>query len=212
MGKNESGQLGLGHTESKDSPSLIEVLDNQKVEFLACGGSHTALLTQDGLLFTFGAEKHGQLGHSSTQNELRPCSVAELAGNRVTQIACGRWHTFAYVSDLGKVFSFGSGKEGQLGNSGTCDQLITLPMKVLSNEELKLENHTTENGLIMIAGGNQSILLWIKKENSYVNLRRTILTLNEGTVKRWTVDVETKWWQSTKREIQEIFSSPAYLT
>ncbi|XP_021794125.1 E3 ISG15--protein ligase HERC5 isoform X3 [Papio anubis] len=211
-GKNEFGQLGLGHTESKDSPSLIEALDNQKVEFLACGGSHSALLTQDGLLFTFGAGKHGQLGHNSTQNELRPCLVAELVGNRVTQIACGRWHTLAYVSDLGKVFSFGSGKDGQLGNGGTLDQLIPLPVKVSSSEELKLESHTSEKELIMIAGGNQSILLWIKKENSYVNLKRTIPTLNEGTVKRWIADVETKRWHSTKREIQEIFSSPACLT
>ncbi|XP_018880922.4 E3 ISG15--protein ligase HERC5 isoform X1 [Gorilla gorilla gorilla] len=211
-GKNEFGQLGLGHTESKDYPSLTEGLDNQKVEFVACGGSHSALLTQDGLLFTFGAGKHGQLGHNSTQNELRPCLVAELVGYRVTQIACGRWHTLAYVSDLGKVFSFGSGKDGQLGNGGTRDQLMPLPVKVSSSEELKLESHTSEKELIMIAGGNQSILLWIKKENSYVNLKRTIPTLNEGTVKRWIADVETKRWQSTKREIQEIFSSPACLT
>lgn len=49
-----------------------------------------------------------------------------------------RWHTLAYVSDLGKVFSFGSGKDGQLGNGGTLDQLIPLPVKVSSSEELKL--------------------------------------------------------------------------
>lgn len=48
-----------------------------------------------------------------------------------------RWHTLAYVSDFGKVFSFGSGKDGQLGNGGTLDQLIPLPVKV-SSEELKL--------------------------------------------------------------------------
>nr|XP_054967592.1 E3 ISG15--protein ligase HERC5 isoform X7 [Pan paniscus] len=208
-GKNEFGQLGLGHTESKDYPSLIEGLDNQKVEFVACGGSHSALLTQDGLLFTFGAGKHGQLGHNSTQNELRPCLVAELVEYRVTQIACGRWHTLAYVSDLGKVFSFGSGKDGQLGNGGTRDQLMPLPVKVSSSEELKLESHTSEKELIMIAGGNQSILLWIKKENSYVNLKRTIPTLNEGTVKRWIADVETKRWQSTKRRTTEMM--PVYL-
>uniref|UniRef100_A0A8C5W0D1 HECT and RLD domain containing E3 ubiquitin protein ligase 5 n=1 Tax=Microcebus murinus TaxID=30608 RepID=A0A8C5W0D1_MICMU len=64
----------------------------------------------------------------------------------------------------------------------------------------------------MIAGGNQSILLWMDKENSYVNLRRKIPMLNEGTVKRWIADVETKQWQSTKRDIQDIFSSPACLT
>ncbi|XP_015417006.1 PREDICTED: E3 ISG15--protein ligase HERC5, partial [Myotis davidii] len=166
----------------------------------------------DGLLFTFGAGKHGQLGHNSTQNELKPCLVAELLGNRVTQIACGRRHTLAYVSDLGKVFSFGSGEEGQLGNGGTQNQLIPLPMKLPSNEELKFESHTSENELIIIAGGNQSILLWMKKENSYVNLKRKIPTLNEGTVKRWIADVGTKQWQNTKREFREIFSSPACLT
>ncbi|XP_022438017.1 E3 ISG15--protein ligase HERC5 isoform X3 [Delphinapterus leucas] len=210
-GRNDCGQLGLGHTDNKDSPSLIEMLDNQKVEFLACGGSHTALLTKGGLVFTFGAGKYGQLGHNSTQNELRPCLVTGLVGNRVTQIACGRQHTLAYVSDLGKVFSFGSGKEGQLGNGGTHNQLIPCPMKLSSNEELTFESHSSEKELIMIAGGDQSILLWVEKENSYVNLRRRIPTLNEGTVKRWIADVGTKQWQNTKREIREIFSSPACL-
>uniref|UniRef100_A0A452E1T7 HECT and RLD domain containing E3 ubiquitin protein ligase 5 n=1 Tax=Capra hircus TaxID=9925 RepID=A0A452E1T7_CAPHI len=196
-GRNDCGQLGLGHTY---------------IEFLACGGSHTALLTKSGLVFTFGDGKYGQLGHNSTQNELRPCLVAGLVGNRVTQIACGRQHTLAYVSDMGKVFSFGSGKEGQLGNGGTCNQLMPRPMKLPSSEELKSESSTSVKELIMVAGGNQSILMWMEKENSYVNLRRKIPTLNEGTVKRWIADVGTKQWQNTKREIREIFSSPACLT
>ncbi|XP_068831531.1 E3 ISG15--protein ligase HERC5 isoform X3 [Capricornis sumatraensis] len=211
-GRNDCGQLGLGHTYNKDSPSCIEALDDQKVEFLACGGSHTALLTKSGLVFTFGDGKYGQLGHNSTQNELRPCLVAGLVGNRVTQIACGRQHTLAYVSDVGKVFSFGSGKEGQLGNGGTFNQLTPSPMKLPSSEELKSESSTSVKELIMVAGGNQSILMWMEKENSYVNLRRKIPTVNEGTVKRWIADVGTKQWQNTKREIREIFSSPACLT
>lgn len=36
-------------------------------------------------------------------------------------------------------------------------------------------------------------------QNPYVNLRRKIPTLNEGTVKRWIADVGTKQWQNTKR-------------
>ncbi|XP_006867837.1 PREDICTED: E3 ISG15--protein ligase HERC5 [Chrysochloris asiatica] len=210
-GKNDFGQLGLGHTDKTDSPSLVEELDNQEVEFLTCGGSHTALLTKNGQVFTFGAGNYGQLGHNSVQNESRPRLVTELTGNRVTQIACGRDHTLAYVPDLGKVFSFGSGKEGQLGNGRAHNQLIPLPMKLPSKEELKFENCTSDKELIMIAGGNQTILLLYEKENSYVNLRRKIATLNEGTVKRWVADLGTKQWQSTKREIKEIFSSPACL-
>ncbi|EHB14587.1 Putative E3 ubiquitin-protein ligase HERC5 [Heterocephalus glaber] len=196
----------LALSKVTDSPSLVEVPDNQKVECVACGGAHTALLTQDGLMFTFGAGKYGQLGHNSTKNELRPRLVTELSGNRVTQIACGRWHTLAYASDLDKVFSFGFGEEGQLGNGGKHNQLIPLPVKSPSNEDLQFESHCSGKELIMIAGGNQSILLWIDKKNSYVNLRRKILTLNEGTVKRWIGDVGTKHWQNTKRVAAETMS------
>ncbi|XP_042638346.1 E3 ISG15--protein ligase HERC5 [Orycteropus afer afer] len=193
-GKNDLGQLGLGHTDNTDFPSLIEELDNQEVEFLTCGGSHTALLTQDGLVFTFGAGNCGQLGHNSTQNEPRPRLVTELVGNRVTQIACGRYHTLAYVSDLGKVFSFGSGKKGQLGNGGRHNQLIPLPMKLPSKEELRFENHTSEKELIMIAGENQSILLWTEKK---VKIHLWMLC-ETARLHKW--------------EITEIFSSPACLT
>lgn len=51
-------------------------------------------------------------------------------------LSFNRQHTLAYVSDLGKVFSFGSGKEGQLGNGGTHNQLIPCPMKLSSKQEL----------------------------------------------------------------------------
>ncbi|XP_054995466.1 E3 ISG15--protein ligase HERC5 [Sorex araneus] len=211
-GRNNFGQLGLGHTDNQGSPSRVGSLDSHTVEFLACGGSHAALLTKDGLLFTFGAGKFGQLGHCSTQNELRPRLVTELVGNRVTQVACGRQHTLAYVPGLGKVFSFGAGREGQLGSGGTRNQLRPRPMRAPTNEELRFESRISGKKLIMIAGGNQSILLWMKKENSYVNLWRRIPTLNKGTIKRWIAGVGTKQWQNTKREIREIFSSPACLT
>lgn len=46
---------------------------------------------QDGVVFTFGSGKYGQLGHNSFQNELRPRLVAELWGAKVTKTACGRY-------------------------------------------------------------------------------------------------------------------------
>nr|XP_040149188.1 E3 ISG15--protein ligase HERC5 [Ictidomys tridecemlineatus] len=212
-GKNNFGQLGLGHTKNRAVPCLIETPDNKKVEFLACGGSHAALLTQDGLMFTFAVTSSG-IQEVLLNWETPESTEFLLEVHCLGMINCtsARWHTLAYVSDLGKVFSFGFGKEGQLGNGGKHNQLIPLPMKLPSNEELKFESHSSGKELIMIAGGNQSILLWMEKENSYVNLRRKILLLNEGTIKRWIADVGTKQWQNTKREIREIFSSPACLT
>lgn len=46
---------------------------------------------------------------------------------------------------------------------------------------------------------NAVFYLLVCVQNPYVNLRRKIPTLNEGTVKRWIADVGTKQWQNTKR-------------
>ena len=64
-------------------------------------------------------------------------------------LSFNRQHTLAYVSDLGKVFSFGSGKEGQLGNGGTHNQLIPHPMKSPSNEELTFGKFFRSTGFDM---------------------------------------------------------------
>uniref|UniRef100_K7GDA3 Uncharacterized protein n=1 Tax=Pelodiscus sinensis TaxID=13735 RepID=K7GDA3_PELSI len=127
-GKNDFGQLGLGDTENKYNPSYIRALEHKKTVYISCGGEHTAVLSQDGLVCTFGAGGFGQLGHNSTQNELIPRIVAELFGAKVSQIACGRWHTLIYVPSLGEVYSFGCGAEGQLGNGDTSNRLIPLPV------------------------------------------------------------------------------------
>lgn len=51
------------------------------------------LAPQHGAVFTFGSGQHGQLGHNSLRNELRPRLVAELWGAKVTKITCGRYDT-----------------------------------------------------------------------------------------------------------------------
>ncbi|NXD12838.1 HERC5 ligase, partial [Nothocercus nigrocapillus] len=129
-GKNTSGQLGLGHTEGRDCPSCIGALQHWKTVFISCGADHTAVLSKDGLVCTFGAGEAGQLGHNSTRNEQSPRVVAELWGARVSQVACGSRHTLVYVPTLGKVYSFGSGEEGQLGNEGKSNQLVPLPINL----------------------------------------------------------------------------------
>lgn len=72
-------------------PSLCKTLRNQRVTYIACGEDHTAALTLEGGLFTFGSGSYGQLGHGSKTHEMLPRRVMELMGSDVTQIACGRY-------------------------------------------------------------------------------------------------------------------------
>ncbi|GFN75829.1 protein rcc2-like [Plakobranchus ocellatus] len=44
-GRNEKGQLGLGNTERKDIPQLVETFEGQNIVDAACGRRHTLFLT-----------------------------------------------------------------------------------------------------------------------------------------------------------------------
>lgn len=113
---------------------------------------HTAALTRDGGVFTFGAGMYGQLGHSSFANEMLPRKVLELMGTTVTQICCGRFeyycnvpcfsplnlpfpdcfrcHTLAFVPSKGRIYAFGLGGSGQLGTKSTSN--VNFPQLVFS--------------------------------------------------------------------------------
>uniref|UniRef100_A0A673CB88 Uncharacterized protein n=1 Tax=Sphaeramia orbicularis TaxID=375764 RepID=A0A673CB88_9TELE len=77
----------------RHTPTHVHSLDMKKTVHVSCGEDHTAVLTKDGAVFTFGSGQHGQLGHNSFRDELRPRLVAEFWGSKVTQVACGRYST-----------------------------------------------------------------------------------------------------------------------
>lgn len=120
-GRNNKGQLGLGDTENRRFPTQIRSLRTQGIVYVACGMEHTVCLTEDGGVFTFGGGSYGQLGHGSKNDEQLPRKVIELMGTEVSQIACGHRHTLALVPSRGRLYSFGLGGSGQLGNSDTVN-------------------------------------------------------------------------------------------
>ncbi|XP_078383332.1 putative E3 ubiquitin-protein ligase HERC4 isoform X2 [Oculina patagonica] len=118
-GKNNFGQLGVNDNKDRFMPVLVKSLRSQskRVRHVTAGEYHTAVLTEDGGVFTFGCGSYGQLGHNSNDDEYNPRKVFELMGKVVTQVACGRLHTLAYVASSAKLYAFGSGENGQLGNN-----------------------------------------------------------------------------------------------
>uniref|UniRef100_A0AAX7SJ16 HECT domain-containing protein n=1 Tax=Astatotilapia calliptera TaxID=8154 RepID=A0AAX7SJ16_ASTCA len=128
-GKNRAGQLGLNDKQDRAVPCHIKFLRSQKVVYISCGDEHTAALTKDGGLFTFGDGSWGQLGHGSTNSELLPRRVLELMGTEVSQITCGRHHTLAFVPSSGVVYAFGCNSHGQLGTGILGDARSPFPVK-----------------------------------------------------------------------------------
>ncbi|XP_031371927.1 ultraviolet-B receptor UVR8 isoform X2 [Punica granatum] len=94
------------------------------VKQIACGGRHSAVITDAGALLTFGWGLYGQCGQGSTDDELSPTCVSSLLGIPIVAVAAGLWHTICISAD-GDVYSFGGNQFGQLGTGS--DQAETLP-------------------------------------------------------------------------------------
>ncbi|XP_073886389.1 X-linked retinitis pigmentosa GTPase regulator isoform X40 [Macaca fascicularis] len=63
FGLGQFGQLGLGTFLFETSePKVIENIRDHTISYISCGENHTALITDIGLMYTFGDGRHGKLG------------------------------------------------------------------------------------------------------------------------------------------------------
>ncbi|XP_073327616.1 probable E3 ubiquitin-protein ligase HERC4 [Pagrus major] len=202
-GRNDCGQLGLGDRTDRHTPTAVHCLNMKKTVHISCGKDHTVTLTKDGAVFTFGSGQHGQLGHNSFSDELRPRLVAELWGAKVTKIACGRHHTLV-LTDSKRVYTFGCDEQGQLGHGEESHPSVPLPVQLPQD---------TTNGLIIrniYAGGNCSFatctsIKEVHQDTDGVNnvTQHTI----DDMIDRWASTCDSKSWKKIKQEIHKLFSS-----
>ncbi len=94
----ESGGKGNPKPEKSVVPTPTLALENQTVTTLSLGQAHTAAVTAAGVLYTFGFNDEGQLGHGGEVSTHIP-TVVDLDG-RCLSVSCGSTHTSAVVSNL----------------------------------------------------------------------------------------------------------------
>ena len=120
-GRNNYGQLGLGKTGTASVPALCAGLDGVQPKFVAAGGCHNIVATEDNAVLTFGLNTFGQLGHSDPTNKAVPTPVEGLAGLVPIAAAAGLYHSLVLCEQPGKrmnqqkLFAFGRNDDGQLG-------------------------------------------------------------------------------------------------
>ena len=120
-GEPDDGKLGHGSASTAcDKPRTIESLRGHVVTDIACGGSHSACIADNGKLYTWGKGRYGRLGHGDSDDHYRPKLVEALQAYEVIQVACGSGdaQTLCITSD-DCVWSWGDGDYGKLGRGGS---------------------------------------------------------------------------------------------
>ncbi|XP_068272668.1 probable E3 ubiquitin-protein ligase HERC4 [Nyctibius grandis] len=222
-GRNKFGQLGLNDDNDRYVPTLLKSLRTQKVVHICCGEDHTAALTKEGGVFTFGAGGYGQLGHNSTSHEINPRKVFELMGSVVTQITCGRQHTSAFVPSSGRIYSFGLGGNGQLGTGTTSNRKSPFTVKgnwlPYSTQCLKTPGSEECYCVKRIfSGGDQSFAHYFSPQNMvppddfrYPDFMKQIWTVNETFIQRLLTFPSGRLPVEIANEIDGTFSSAGCL-
>lgn len=136
-GGGSRGQLGTGDLESSETLYEVEALSGLRVVAISAGGWHTAVITDEGDLYTWGWNKQGQLGFPTVDIEkengisvLATPKPVDLTENMmVEQVACGASHTIIKLRD-GEIFGCGWNKWGQLGLKSVkrCSTMTKLPI------------------------------------------------------------------------------------
>ncbi|CAM9290375.1 unnamed protein product, partial [Chrysoparadoxa australica] len=114
FGRNDYGQLGLGHiTQRVYGPQLVEGVKGKGIVSLATGCYHSVMVGSNGMLYVCGRNNHGQLGTGETNERHSPHPIDTFLGKTANshsscllQVAAGFYHTIIL---LGK----GGGKDRQ---------------------------------------------------------------------------------------------------
>ena len=121
-GNGTNGKLGHSDEEDQLKPKKIEELEYKVIQ-ISCGDFHTAVLDENGIIYTWGEGNYGQLGHGTAISQHnKPLAIANgLQGKKMVQVACGANHTAA-LTDKGQLFSWGCAVNGRLGHGDEKDQ------------------------------------------------------------------------------------------
>jgi uncharacterized repeat protein (TIGR02543 family) len=137
-GKNSSGQLGDGTLINKSTPiditSQLNLIQDESIIEISLGDDHSAVLTSNGRMFTWGYNAYGQIGNNTFIVQLTPTEITDkfylIDGDMIIKISMGGSFSSA-LSLNGRLFTWGNNFYGMLGNGTANDS--ALPNEIMSS-------------------------------------------------------------------------------
>lgn len=116
-GHNADGQLGDGSRISRNN-GAIQVPGLEKIISLAAGNGHSLALDGEGRLYSWGANRQGQLGTGDMDTRLFPTLIGRYPGAK--GVVAGAWHSLL-VLENGSLMGWGDDSSGALGDGALLD-------------------------------------------------------------------------------------------
>lgn len=151
-GWNQYGQLGIGNIISSntaiDITEQLNLNSGEIVTDVAAGVNHSSVITSNGRLITWGHNVYGKLGDGSNVDKLSPIDITSqfsLNSGETIVFTEGGYYFSGAITSLGRVFTWGQGNSGQLGNGLNNDILI--PQEITNQFALMPEESIVSLGL-----------------------------------------------------------------
>jgi len=110
-GRNDAGQLGLGDTQDRTKPTLIRGELLEGVVHVAARFKHVLAVTEEGSLYAWGLNHHGQLGLGGNQQRHLPTQSAFFAATpatgRIMSASVSKRHSIV-LDEHGMAYVFGA--------------------------------------------------------------------------------------------------------
>lgn len=169
---------------------------------VACGASHTCVLTSSGGVFCWGSNYVGQLGGGDTVPDTLYSPPASPVLTHVTAMTAGRFHTCALIT-AGGVHCWGLNIDGQLGvgyvnTSEGHSYLTTPPSYPVMTGVTQISagaSHTcalTTSGGVYCWGGNQ----YGQLGNGFANSGANVLSPPSSPALKEVAAITTGYWHT----------------
>ncbi|XP_076311235.1 RCC1 and BTB domain-containing protein 1-like isoform X1 [Tachypleus tridentatus] len=216
-GYNGNGQLGLGINANQYIPCQVTNLQAVVIQKIACGYAHTLALSDEGVLYAWGANSCGQLGTGNKADQVTPVRIATEFG-RIAEIAASHYnHTSAASTQTCEVYMWGQCRGQSVtapeATSFHClhDVFACFASPAVTSRPMELDVcmvNTVGDSLQQAFDDPSTSDLQISIEGKFVYVHKAILKIR---CKYFRSMFQTHWREDVKETIEITqFSYPVY--
>jgi len=134
-GYNGYGQVGDGTTTQRNTPTLIDAFNGEKVVAVSLGYYHSSAITETGKLYTWGHNGYGQVGDGTTTQRNTPTLIDSFGGEKIVSVSLGTHHS-STITETGKLYIWGYNDYGQVGDGTTTNKTIPTLIDFFGGEKI----------------------------------------------------------------------------